>query len=287
MKKNKRVIVLLCMLIGTIGISMAYFVGKTIFEGTGATTEARTATVNGTMLNVDGSLEFNDVDIYPGHQNLSKLSVSVEEGTELILYDLIWKGINGLSSNLKYTVYKAREDVEASITCEKKKKVENGKQYLYEECEQKGFEELGAIIGSGKIKTSEVEENVVLVSNEYIGGKEEKKNTYYVVLEYQNLDKDQYEEDKEKKFEGEVTVEGSKTSADIIIAKIYKKEGETNKVVDKIPTKEEGYVLDVENSKCDKNAYIRLNGEEGVEIMGIKEVGVICELYYKELGGES
>ncbi len=75
MEKNKRVIIIVSVLIGVIGISLAYFVGKTIFKGTGAMTEGKTATLNGSTLEVNGNINFNDENIYPGHETLSKIEV--------------------------------------------------------------------------------------------------------------------------------------------------------------------------------------------------------------------
>ena len=133
MKKNKRVIIMLSVLIGVIGISLAYFVGKTLFTGSGATTEGKTATVNGSILDVKGNIMFNDEDIYPGHQTLSKIEVEATGENELIAYNLIWEGINELNTSLKYKVYKTTEEQDIELTCEKKKKVKEGIQYLNEE----------------------------------------------------------------------------------------------------------------------------------------------------------
>ena len=71
--KNKKMIIVVACLLVVVGVSFAYFVSSVLVGGKGASIEATTATIQNSELKVEGSLEFNDLDIYPGHTNASNL----------------------------------------------------------------------------------------------------------------------------------------------------------------------------------------------------------------------
>ena len=52
----------------------------------------QTITIEDTILKVEGKLQFNDLDIYPGHKNISSIKVTATGDKEL-LYNLTWTGI--------------------------------------------------------------------------------------------------------------------------------------------------------------------------------------------------
>ena len=72
MKKKKTLVIFVICLITTLGVSFAYFVATAIFSGEGASTSRITATIQGSILNVEGTLEFNDLNIYLGHEKCIK-----------------------------------------------------------------------------------------------------------------------------------------------------------------------------------------------------------------------
>ncbi len=279
MKKNKRVIILLSVLILGIGVSLAYFVGKTIFKGTGATTEGRTATVNGSTLDISGNIEFGDVDIYPGHQTLSKVTATATGNNELIAYNLTWIGTNNLNTNLKYKVYVSEEEKEITLNCEKKKKVVNGAQQLNEVCTS-NIEELGEPINEGEIPTKIKEEQTIKITNtEFITSKEEgEKKYYYIIVEYP--DNGNQSEDIGKGFEGRVYGEISNTKADINILGYFIKNEETGKYeeVEEIP--KEGYVLNQKETKCNnEEVEVRITNNE-IILSNVSKSGTACYLYF-------
>ncbi len=284
MAKNKRVIVLLCMLIGTIGVSLAYFVGKTIFSGTGATTEGRTATVNGSTLDISGNIEFKDIDIYPGHQALSKVTATATGNNELITYNLTWVGTNNLNTNLKYKVYVSEEEKEIELTCEKKKKVVNGAQQLNEVCTITG--ELGEPINEGEIpKTIEEEQTITITNTEFITSKETgEKKYYYIIVEYP--DNGNQSEDIGEGFKGRVYGEISNTKADINLVAFYKEteEGKYEEVED-IP--DNNYILNQEETKCNnEEVKVRIENNE-IILSNVNKSGTACYLYFDILNNIS
>ncbi len=290
MEKNKRVIIIVSVLIGVIGISLAYFVGKTIFKGTGAMTEGKTATLNGSTLEVNGNINFNDENIYPGHETLSKIEVIATGNNELIAYNLIWNGTNTLNTELRYKVYKTKEDREdISLTCNKKKKVTNGIQYLNEECET-NINEL-ELIKEGTIGHSEEESTTELTDNEYITSSQTgEKVYYYIIIEYPNLtekEKEEQNEDIGEGFKGRVHAKISDSKADINLVAFYKEteegSGEYEEVED-IP--KEGYVLNKEQTKCN-NQNIELEWDNNkLTISNLTKSGTSCFLYFdvKKIG---
>jgi hypothetical protein len=275
--KNKRLMVVVGVLLLIVGVSFAYFVSSVLINGEGAKTKLNTSSINGATIEVRGTLSFNDLDIYPGHQTVSGIELIATGEGEFIPYNLVWKGTNSLNTPLKFEVYRSDNEVEVNATCNKTTKIENGAQILAEECEISNKDILGSSINKGTInKNSEKE---ILSNAEFItASKEGKKVYYYVILEYPNLEEEQ-NIDIGGSFRGEVTVEENNTSADITIANIYKEENGEYKQISNIP--EEGYILNEERSTCSNNAKPKWNKEtNNIEISNLKESGTECNLYF-------
>ena len=141
MKKNKRLLIVVSVLLLVGGVSFAYFIASTIFSGEGSNVGGTTATINDSELRVEGTLEFQDLDIYPGHQNVSSIKVTATGDNTLIPYNLVWNGTNTLNTSLNYTVYKTSSEVDVSATCEKTKGVVSGAMMYYEECSISNLEQ--------------------------------------------------------------------------------------------------------------------------------------------------
>ena len=215
------------LLVIAIGISFAYFLASTQTSGEGAKIDAKTATLGDTTLTVQGTLEFNDLDIYPGHQNISSISVNAT-GNTTVIYNLIWEGENTLNTPLKYTVYQTTTQMNPSISCEKIEEGTISKRY-YETCTSSGIESLGEVIEQGEITTTSASTKFTLVSEEEIKATSEGNNVYYyVILEYPNTNESQ-NIDMGGSFNGEVTIEieGAKeiTAVDTILANAKMGEG--------------------------------------------------------------
>ena len=275
--KNKRLMIVVGVLLLIVGVSFAYFVSSVLINGEGAKTKLNTSSINGATIEVRGTLSFNDLDIYPGHQTISGIELTATGEGEFIPYNLVWKGTNSLNTPLRFEVYKSDNEIEVNVTCNKTTKIENGAQILAEECEISNKDILGSSIYSGTInKNSEKE---ILSNAEFItASKEGKKVYYYVILEYPNLEEEQ-NIDIGGSFKGEVTVEENNTSADVTIANIYKEENGEYKQISNIP--EEGYILNEERSTCSNNAKPKWDKEaNNLEISNLKESGTECNLYF-------
>ena len=148
MKKNKKLLIMVSCLLLVGGISFAYFIASTIFSGEGSNVGGTTAIINDAELRVEGTLEFQDLDIYPGHENVSSIKVTATGDNTLIPYHLVWNGTNTLNTSLNYTVYKTSSEVEVSATCEKTKGVVSGALMYYEECSLSNLEQLGTPIST-------------------------------------------------------------------------------------------------------------------------------------------
>ena len=210
-----------------IGITFAYFTARTNAGGEGSSTTVTTTTVGETTLTVEGDIEFDDLDIYPGHKNISSIKVTAT-GDKTILYNLIWTGENTLNTSLKYYVYKTESKESPSITCEKKEEGNLTKIY-YETCTENNFTNLGEVISSGEITTTSTSTKFTLLNDEEIKASEEGTSVYYyVVLEYPNNEESQ-NIDMGGTFEGVVSIEytGEKslTSAETILANSKVNEG--------------------------------------------------------------
>ena len=281
-KKNQKLTIIVGCLLLVISVSLAYFVGNILINGTGSRGNVTTARINGSVLSVEGILEFNDTNILPGHKSVSSIKVTATGEPVLIPYNLIWKGTNNLGTKLNYTVYKTTENINVSATCEEKRSSLNGYTVLSEECTITNLNNLGNIISSGSINTSTSETKVTISSDEFItSSKSGEVVYYYVILEYPNLNEDQ-SSDMGGTFEGEVTVEESHASADINILGVYLEQSDgTYKQVDNVPNKESNYTLNESKSTCTNNAKPRWNREEwALEVRSLSQSGTDCNLYF-------
>ena len=277
MKNNKRLIVIVSCLLLVISVSLAYYIGELLISGEGATGNATTAKIKGATLTVEGKLEFNDPDILPGHKTISSIKVTATGNNELIPYNLIWKGTNGIS-RINYTVYKTSTEMNVSASCEKKTSVQNGVQILNEECKIENIDNLGSEIASGSIVKNSTKE--ILAKDEFITATNDGDTKYYyVILEYPNLDEDQ-SADINATFNGEVTVEESNASPDINILAVYIGD-ETGNYTETTDIPQSGYVLS-EKSTCSNNATVRMENNELIT-SNLTTSGTSCYLYFNKL----
>ena len=84
--KNKKLIIVVASLLLVVGVTFAYFTASTIFGGNGANVSGTTATLEDSVLSVEGTLEFNDTNIYPGHKNVSSIKATATGDNTLIPY---------------------------------------------------------------------------------------------------------------------------------------------------------------------------------------------------------
>ncbi len=285
MKKNKKVLLVVFGLLIGVSISFAYFVGRSLTSGSGASLTVKTATLNGTKMEVEGELFFNDGFIYPGHTKVSSIKVTATGNNELIPYNLIWKGINSLYTSLNYKVYRSDKKIEVTASCEKRKEIVDGKQLLHEVCNINNLQELGEEIYTGTIGRSEENTKVILAEDEYITSTEEGKEVYYyVVIEYPNNEdiEENQNQDIGEEFSGEVTVEKSETNADINIMAVYV-ENEDGKYTQtsEIPQRESGLTL--KTSKCNNGASVQWDSKNWAPlILNFKQSGTSCYLYFNK-----
>ena len=277
--KNKKLIIVVASLFLVIGVSFAYFTVSVLLDGKGASTSGTTATLGSSELKVEGSLSFSDLDIYPGHKNVSSIKVSATGENELIPYHVIWEGENTLNTTLKYYVYKVEQEVEVKTTCEKKNGIKDGAKTYYEECSISNESELRSIISSGEIKTGETKKRII--TDEFItSSKEGEEVYYYVILEYPNNNENQ-NRDIGGRFKGEVTVEINDVTPDISIIATYIEENGGYKEVSEIP--KEGYQLNEEKSSCNNNAKLGWDKENSrIYVEKLNKSGTECTLYYDE-----
>ena len=278
MKKNKKLTILVFSLITVIGVSLAYFTVSMLISGTGAGAGGTTATIQGSTVTVEGTLEFNDLDIYPGHQNVSSIRVTATGDNELIPYNVIWEGTNTINTPLNYTVYKTSSEIEVSATCEQTRGVIDGAYMYYEECNISNIDQLGTAIATGTISSNETK--VTLVKDEFITSTTDGITVYYyVILEYPNLDEAQ-NIDIGGTFSGEVTIEESNTEPDInIIAAYIEQEDGSYEEVSDIP--QSGYVINSERSTC-SNGAIPTGTTPNITINNLNKSGTSCYLYFDE-----
>ncbi len=279
-EKNKKLIIVVASLLVVIGVSFAYFAATTIFSGNGASVSGTTAIIGGSELKVEGSLSFNDLDIYPGHSNVSSIKLTATGENEFIPYNIIWEGTNTLNTSLNYTVYKTDTSMNVSASCDKRQEVVDGALRYYEECSISNVDSLGSIIASGTIHTNETK--VTLIPDEFITSSEEGEEVYYyVVLEYPNIDENQ-NSDIGGTFTGEVTIEENDASPDITIIGTYIEENGNYKETSNIPS--EGYELNTEKSTCSNNATLGWDSSNNrVYVENLNTSGTECTLYYDEV----
>ncbi len=279
-EKNKKLIVVVASLLVVIGVSFAYFAATTIFSGTGASVSGTTAIIGGSELKVEGTLSFNDLDIYPGHSNVSSIKLTATGENEFIPYNIIWEGTNTLNTSLNYTVYKTDTSMNVSASCEKRQEVVDGALRYYEECSISNIDQLGSVIASGTIEKNITK--VALIQDEFITSSEDGEEVYYyVVLEYPNIDENQ-NSDIGGTFTGEVTIEENDASQDITIIGTYIEEDGNYKETSNIPS--EGYELNTEKSTCSNNATVGWDSSNNrVYVENLNTSGTECTLYYDEI----
>src|SRR5699024_605181 len=149
-----------------------------------------TATLEDSVLSVEGSLEFNDTNIYPGHMNVSSIKATATGDNTLIPYNVIWEGENTLNTTINYIVYKKTREVDISENRKEKKGVVDRIRLYYEECTISNIDSLGSIVSSGTIAKGETKKTII--SDEFITSSNEGTEVYYyVILEYPNLEENQ------------------------------------------------------------------------------------------------
>ncbi len=274
MKKRLSIIVL--SLIAVIGVSLAYFTVSSLISGNGSSVQGTTATIQGSTITVEGTLEFNDLDILPGHKNVSSIKITATGDNTLIPYNVIWNGENTLNTPLNYTVYKTSSEIEVDSTCKDTREVVDGAYMYYEECEITNIEELGTAISTGTINTSE--EKVTLVKDEFITSTPSGDEMYYyIILEYPNLNEAQ-NIDIGGSFNGEITIEESNVEPDInIIAAYIEQEDGTYEEVSDIP--QSGYTINTEKSVC-SNGATPTGNTPNITINNLAKSGTSCYLYF-------
>ena len=278
-EKNKKLTIIVASLLVVIGVSFAYFTGSMILGGEGSDAEFTTATLQGSELKVEGNIVFDDLDIYPGHKNVSSIKVTATGDNELIPYHVIWEGTNSLNTSLNYTVYKTSSNIEVSASCEKQKSVIDGSMMYYEECSIQNQDQLGSEIASGTIAKGETKK--ILISDEFITSTSSGEEVYYyVVLEYPNLDENQ-NSDIGGSFDGKVTLELSDAKPDITIIGTYLEEDGEYKEVEEIPTT--GYELNLEKSSCSNSTTLGWDSSNNrIYVENLNTNGTECTLYYDE-----
>ena len=280
MKKNKKLVIIVSVLLLGIGISLAYFLGKTLFTGDGATTKGTVATLNGATFTIEGELTFNDESIYPGHKAVSIIVGTATGDNVLIPYNIIWTGSNGLNTELKYTVYRSSEQKEVSATCEKKTKVRNGKQYLNEDCNISdlcGLEK----VNEGTIGKKTESTEVYVANEEFITATNPStKVYYYVIIEYPNLE-DNQNEDIGGKFEGTLSAKLSEAKPDISIANIYLEQADGNfKETENIPDIH-SYTFNEKMSTCTNDVKPIWNSEDNSLVLNfLVKNDTTCSLFF-------
>ena len=117
-----------------IGISYAYFTSEFRQNSEGASVTVTTADLGGVSLEVEGTLQFEDLDILPGHKNISAIKVTGFGNNQVVTYNLIWKGTNSLTTPLNFYVYKTITKENPTITCMKTTSGNANYRKYFEEC---------------------------------------------------------------------------------------------------------------------------------------------------------
>ena len=204
--RNKKVFILYLVgvLLLSTSVSFAYFTSRTNTSGNGSVAVGTTTVIESTGINSDGTIEFNNVDMYPGHTGIAGIKVTAT-GTTPMIYNVIFNGTNTFNTPLNYTVYKTTTEIDASYTCNKREERQGVNTYYYEECTGTNIGELGEVVSSGTIHTSEGK--TTLLDSEIILGTEEGNIVYYyVVIEYPNEESNQ-NDDLGSTISGNITIE--------------------------------------------------------------------------------
>jgi len=274
---RKKILLIVGMLIVlVVGITFSYFMNKVLSDKVNTKVDVETAVLNNATFNVEGTLEFNDLDILPGHKTVSGIKVTATGNNELIPYNLVWLGTNTLNTPLNYTVYKVSTSIDVSASCEHKQGKVGVDTIVYEECIINNLDKLGSSVSTGTIENNSTKE--ILAPDEFIVASPTGEEIYYyVILEYPNLDESQ-NIDIGGKFEGKVTVEKSEAEPDITILAAYI-EGEDGTYTETKDLPTEGYTINTEKSVCSHNAKpSTYNGK--LLIDNLTKSGTSCNLYY-------
>ena len=150
----------------------------------------------------------NNKNLYPGHKEIVSVKVT-GTGDKIVLFNLIYEGINTFNTELNYNVYKTTEEVDIKYNCEKKVRIENGAQILREECNASNIDSLGSVIASGTLNRSEAKSKQILASERAIETSDRGTvEYYYIEIIYPNLNSNQ-NNDLTSKLQGKITVESS------------------------------------------------------------------------------
>ncbi len=204
--RNKKVFIayLVGVLLLSTSVSFAYFVSRTNASGEGGVAVGTTTTIKSEGINAEGTIEFNNVDMYPGHKGIAGIKVTAT-GTTPMIYNVIFNGTNTFTTPLNYTVYKTTTEIDVSYTCTKKEERQGVNTIYYEECTGNNIEQLGAEVSRGTIHTNEGK--TTLLDNEVILGTEEGAEVYYyVVIEFPNEEANQ-NDDIGSSISGNITIE--------------------------------------------------------------------------------
>ena len=115
------------------GVSFAYYSANTNSNGDTNSISDITNDVKSGSVSAEEKVSMNNKNLYPGHKEIVSVKVT-GTGDKIVLFNLIYEGINTFNTELNYKVYKTNEEVDIKYTCEKKVRVENGAQILREEC---------------------------------------------------------------------------------------------------------------------------------------------------------
>ena len=274
-EKNKRLLIVVGVLLLFGGASLAYFITKILTNGNGGSTNVTTAVIKGATLNIEGILEFEDLEILPGHKTVSAIKVTATGNNELIPYNLIWNGTNTLTTPLEFKIYKTSEEIEVNATCEKKRKAVGSVTQISEECNITNIDKLGTEVASGRINNNDTK--VILAKDEFITATSTGDvKYYYVILEYPNLNEAQ-NYDLEGSLEGEVTVEENNIKPDInILAIQIQQENGNYEEVEEIP--QSGYAVNTSKSTC-SNGAMPIGITPNITVKGLTKSGTSCYLY--------
>ena len=277
--KKRRVAILVFVLLLGVGIALAYFVGRTLFQGTGASTTVTTANISGAKLEIFGRVNFDAEGMLPGHREVSSIWVRATGDNILVPYNLIWTGRNGLNTKLKFTIYKTTDKIDSEATCTRHDEQVSGGTKVYETCDISNLDKLGKAISSGEIASNTEEVKVTLAKDEFITATPDGEVVYYyVVIEYP--DEGVQNTDMGHDFEGVVGVEASDVEPDInILATFVEQEDGTYKQED-IPDMK-NYVLNTSTSTCTNSATPSWNSaKNGLLVKGFTTSGTDCSLYF-------
>ena len=205
--RNKKVfaLYLVGVLVLSMGVSFAYFSANSSVTGNGSVATNITATIETKGITADGNIDFNNVDMYPGHTAIASIRVTGTGNNEPLMYNVIFNGSSTFTTPLNYTVYKSDANIDASYSCEiRQGRIGTSKTY-YEECSSNNIESLGSPISSGTINNGSGK--TILKSDEImLTAPEGEVVYYYIVIEYPNLDANQ-NDDMGSSINGNITIE--------------------------------------------------------------------------------